>query len=72
MKILVIEIQVEDTGEGIPPEHLPHVCERFYRVDASRARSEGVPGWVWRSVKASPTRTADRWRSRAWWDKGPS
>ncbi len=37
-------LRVTDTGEGIPPEHLPHLCERFYRADASRVRSHGGTG----------------------------
>jgi two-component system OmpR family sensor kinase len=37
-------LSVTDTGEGIASEHLPHLCERFYRVDASRTRGNGGAG----------------------------
>ncbi|MGE5361210.1 MAG: ATP-binding protein [Bacteroidales bacterium] len=47
-----VVLQVRDTGEGIPPEHVPHIFDRFYKVDAARTGSTAGSGLGLSIVKA--------------------
>jgi two-component system phosphate regulon sensor histidine kinase PhoR len=53
-------IVVRDFGAGIPPEHLPRLTERFYRVDVGHSRAEGGTGLGLALVKHIVTRHRGR------------
>jgi two-component system heavy metal sensor histidine kinase CusS len=53
-------VSVTDTGCGIAPEHLPRVCDRFYRVDKARSNSAQNVGLGLAVVKSIVARHAGR------------
>lgn len=40
----IVQIRIQDTGGGIPPEDVPHLFEKFYRVDNTATRTIGGTG----------------------------
>jgi len=53
-------VVIRDYGAGIPPEHLPRLTERFYRVDVGHSRAEGGTGLGLALVKHIVTRHRGR------------
>ena len=56
-------VSVKDTGEGIPPESIDKIWERFYKRDSSRGKDKKEPALAFPSPKKSsrPTRNTSMW-----------
>jgi two-component system, OmpR family, phosphate regulon sensor histidine kinase PhoR len=65
-----VTVAVEDQGEGIAPEHLPRLTERFYRADASRSRAAGGTGLGLSIVKHIIERHRGRLDINSWPGQG--
>ncbi len=48
-----VRFTVTDTGEGIPPEHLPHLFEKFYRVPGTTSHGAGLGLAIAREIVAA-------------------
>ena len=58
-------MSVRDDGEGIPPDAIPRLTERFYRVDVKRSREKGGTGLGLAIVKHIVNRHQGRLPSKA-------
>ncbi|WP_151717482.1 ATP-binding protein [Gemmobacter serpentinus] len=67
-----VEISVIDQGDGIDPQHLPRLTERFYRVDSHRSREKGGTGLGLAIVKHILNRHRGRLRIESEKGKGSS
>jgi len=66
----MIQCQVKDTGPGIPAEDLPHIFERFYRVEKSRDRDSGGTGLGLAIVQSLVEAQGGNVRAISEWGKG--